>query len=143
MASKRRLLLEKNTQLTPMLPQSHDLKEGEGEEGDSQGDLYDDIMLLNAEVDTQDVQLSGVRRHYQHLSSILQATRHQLLAEKEQHQVEAELALGLADQLSKLHSLVGKLLEMVEGISKLQHSKDSAPPLHHMLQLPTQVGTPL
>ena len=142
------MLLEKNTQLTPILSQSHDLKEEEegerDEEGESQEDLYDDIMLLNEEVDAQDVQLSNVRRHYHRLSSILQDTKKELFEEKEQHHVGAELALCLANQLSKLYSLVGKLLELVEGISKLQQSKDSSTtPLHHMLQLPTQVPSSL
>ena len=150
---KRRLLLEKNTQLTPVLSRSHDFKEEEGEgegegleRGNSQEDLYDDIMLLNEEVEAQDVQLSSMRRHYQCLSGVLQDTKKELFGQPEQHHMEAELSLALANQLSKLYSLVGKIVELVGSIAELQRSQDT-PPLHHMLQLPKQVpllrGQPL
>ena len=140
LANKRKLLLEKNTRLTPVLSQSHDLKEG-AEMGDSQEDLYDDIMLLNDEVDAQDEQLSSVRRHYQRLLGVLQDTNKELFGEKEQHHVGAELTLCLSKQLSRLRAVVGKLLELVEGINRLQQTKDSSsPPLQHMLQLPTQAS---
>ena len=142
LAHKRKLLLEKNTRLTPVLSQSHDLKEGV-EIGDSQEDLYDDIMLLNDEVDAQDEQLSGVKRHYQRLLGVLQDTKKELYGEKEQHHVGAELTLCLSKQLDRLRAVMGKLVQLVEEINGLQQSKrSSSPPLQHMLQLPAQASPP-
>lgn len=141
LACKRKLLLEKNTQLSPVESLPELRGEEEEEEGESQEDLYDDIMLLNDEVDAQDVQLSGMRRHYQCLSTVLQDTKQELFGENERPEVGAELSLALVEELRKLHSLMVQLLEMVENINKVQRGKDNSttPPLHHMLQLPARV----
>lgn len=138
LARKRKLLLEKNAQLD-LVPlsgsQSHDLEEGE-----SQTDLLDDIMLLNEEVDGEDEQLSMKRTRLHFLASTLQHAMAGEVGEKDGHHEGAQLAMSLAKELSNLHTLVGKLLVLVESISKLQRSKDlNATPLHHMLQLPALV----
>lgn len=134
------MLLEKNAQFD-LLPssgsQSHDLKEEELEEGESQTDLLDDIMLLNEEVDGEDEHLSMRRTRLHFLVSILQCAMAEEVGKKDEHQEGAQLAASLAGELSKLHTLMGALLVLVESISKLQRS--SVTPLHHMLQLPALV----
>lgn len=140
LARKRQLLLEKNAllDLHSAGSQSHDL-DMEGEE--SQTDLLDDIMLLNEEVDNEDEHLSSRRARLQSLVTILQSTLTEVVREKEGHEEGAELAVSLAAELSKLHTLVRKLLEVVESISKLQRNKEpGTTPLHYMLQLPSLVS---
>ena len=139
LAKKRKLLLEKNAQLDLLAAsssQSHDLREVELEEGESQTDLLDDIMLLNEEVDGEDEQLSVKRTRLHFLTGILQSG----VRAEESHQEAASCAVSLASELSKLHTLVKNLSGQVESISKVQRSKDpNATPLHHILQLPALV----
>ena len=107
---------------------------------DSKGDLLDDIMLLNEEVDTLDEHLSIVRRHLHSLAAILQSARAEEVGEKDPYQAGAELALGLSSELGGLHVTVQRVLELVESVSKQRRGE--APltsSIHHMLQLPTLV----
>lgn len=121
-------------------PVSHDPEEAEGEvKVDSRHDLFDDIMLLNEEVDAHDAHLSVIRCHLHSLAAILQSAKVEELGERDPDQVGAELALSLARELSALHRTVQKVLELMESISKQRRKEDSLTPLHHMLQLPTLV----
>lgn len=134
---KRKLLLEKNSQLNHRLPVSSGLDEEGEEEGE---DLMEDMMVLNEEVDGRDEHLSRVRGHLQVLVAILQSAKVEELRENEGQRVGAELSLALAKEIAKLHTLHRNLLQLVDSISKLQRSKHpAATPLHYMLQLPTLV----
>lgn len=149
-AGKRRLLLAKNAELQAVShdpvshdPVSHDPVSLESEEEelrvDSRGDLLDDIMLLNEEVDAHDDHLSAVRHHLHSLATILQCAKAEEVAEKDPYQAGAELALSLANELGSLHATVQRVLELVDSVSKQRRGEASLTSLHHMLQLPTLV----
>ncbi len=137
--NERKILLEKNQQLSLLPPpssESHHLSE---EEGNSQPDLIDDIMMLNEEVDARDTHLNGVRRHMDALTSILYSSMADPVGD---HQVSASLALALATRAGELHALVKEVMALVDTINQLHRKKAPSltTPLQYMLQLPTQVN---
>jgi hypothetical protein len=135
--------LAKNAELDQQTV-SHDQEssEPEGEElrVDSCGDLLDDIMLLNEEVDAHDEHLVATRQHLHSLAAILQSAKAEAVGEMDPHQKGAELALGLASELTNLHVTVERVLKLVESVSNQRKGEASLSSLHHMLQLPTLVS---
>ena len=128
-------MLQKNHQLDTEPPAGDD--PDDMQEGNSPFDLYDDIMLLNEEVEVLDVHVSTVRGHLKKLSDILKHAQYEDVGETSEYSKAAELAISMVTQFATVKVLEGKLNNLVVSIRKLQKSRDSsATPLSYMLQLP-------
>lgn len=128
--------MQKNNELgtlEPVTPSERDRQEEE----DSPLDLYDDLMLLNEEVEAQDVHVSTVRDHLKKLADILRQAQNEDMGGQDEYDTAARLAVALVTQFAKVKVLEGKLHSLVGSIRELQKSQDSnATPFNYMLQLP-------
>ena len=139
----RELLLEKNRKLddptisTPSLDPEEEMEDV----GDEKSDLYDDIMMLNEEVELQDSHVCRVRGHLKKLGEVLRQAQNEDIGETDEYRASAELAVALVTQFAKYKGLERKLNKVVASITELQKKAEvDATPLSYMLQLPpTQV----
>ncbi len=143
-------MLEKNRKLDdPSLLTSSPLPPQEDDENivdleDKKSDLYDDIILLNEEVELLDSNVCRVRNHLKKLGEVLRHGQKEDVGETDEYRNAAELAVALVTQFAKYKSLEGKLNKLVQSIGELQKSANTnATPVSYMLQLPpVQVRIP-
>lgn len=104
---------------------------------DENVDLYDDIILLNEEVELLDLNVCRMRGHLKKLGVVLRHAQNEDVGETDKYRAAAELAVALVTQFAKYKSLEGQLNKLVESISELQKKAGmNATPLSYMLQLP-------
>lgn len=134
MLEKNRMLDDPNLTSSPPPQEDHtdavDLE-------DEKSDLYDDIILLNEEVELLDSNVCRIRNHLKKLGEALRDAQKEDVGEKDEYRMAAELAVALVTQFAKYKSLEGQLNKLVESISELQRSADTnVTPVSYMLQLP-------
>lgn len=113
------------------------LEDMENIEHDEKSDLYDDIILLNEEVDLLDSSVCRTRTHLKRLGEVLRYAQNEDMGGVDEYKAAAELAVDLVTQFAKLKGLEGKLNKLVDSISELQKNAHvNATPLSYMLQLP-------
>ena len=144
--------MEKNTTLDTFASTAHmatvdtlqleltnlgDNGEHPAEEGVSPGDVIDDIMLLNEEVEVLDEHVTIVRRQLKKLAEVISHAQYEDIGEQDEYEAAARLALELSSQYHHFKSLEAKLHEIVGSLEALRQEHGfSDAPLQYMMQLP-------
>ena len=145
---KREALLEKNATLDTLETsrsahtsadtlQLEPSEEEPQSEGISHGDIIDDIMLLNEEVEVLDEHVMVVRRQLKNLSEIVSHAQYEDIGEENEYDSAAQLAEKLSSKYQHFKSLEQNLRKVIAALEKFQKEhKLSSAPIHYMIQLP-------
>ena len=151
---KRELLLEKNAtlgtfvssehtamadtlQLVPTKPDGGDAEDEPSGKGESPGDVIDDIMTLNEEVEVLDEDVTLIRGQMKKLAKIVSHAQYEDIGEQNEYEAAEKLAVDLSSAHRTFKSLETKLHDIVQSLEDLRQERGfSDTPLQYMMQLP-------
>ena len=151
---KRELLLEKNAtlgtlansehtetadtlQLDPTKPDGDDTEDQPSDKGESPGDVIDDIMTLNIEVEVLDEDVTLIRGQLKKLAEIVSHAQYEDIGEQNEYEAAEKLSAELSSDYHTFKTLETKLHDIVRSLEELRQERGfSDTPLQYMMQLP-------
>ena len=107
------------------------------DQGESPGDVINEIISLNEEVDDLDEDVTLIRSQVKKLAGIISHAQYEDIGEEDEYEAAAKIATDLSSDYLHFKSVETKLHEIIQSLEELrQEGSLSDTPLQYIMQLP-------